>query len=681
MLFKKKILPFVIPKYSTYPKYTAILGILTAFDDEKAWLYNNFILLWAYVWVESREYWTDFKFGNEAIRKDFCPMIQEKKIKKGELNKENLIETIQEKIEKNKYCFFLLDMYYIDEWWMKKKERYHCTHQSLIYGYDCEKKVFYIVDFFKKKYQSISVSYELLVEAYISGLSERSEMSEKYICDEVLKYYNVDYTVDINLIKNQVEDFLLGRDTCRYNFLNLYQRGNVSYGMDFFRIIQTYLNNMRYNNYKLDIRPFRFIGEFNEIMVDRILYLKNENGYKIDCADEKFMEVAQINKIIVNLILKYNIQRKQEILNLIKNKFEQLTILEQNAIEYLNEIFNKEKIDKRNEKRKIKLEYDKYKNLVYYEKKIMPLWKDKENINLNKNNRYVYSNSYNFDVFPYEYERTGKLVNGEVWAEKKTGKDIHIYGFDKKNRLVIHKLNEAEMTRYTTETYYTYLYKKEMIIKIGRYLEKDTLKIRVGNIRILLLNDEMPYIELYYQGDGLRSITTYNFIKRKLVSTNVIRMEKNVNDYRKLDSWEERYIYNNDKLKQILVCKDNLRRTIYPQYGVKQLSNYEMKMKIMNCLRTEISKNISENNIYQIDGIWNLNLQILNIKFKSEKIVTELKVDLYEGYVAESESNYIIPNIFRECIYEYLQSKNNYTDFSSILLYVKSDTFVISEKL
>ena len=36
-----KQLPFIIPKYSTYPKYTAILGILTAYNQEKAWLYNN----------------------------------------------------------------------------------------------------------------------------------------------------------------------------------------------------------------------------------------------------------------------------------------------------------------------------------------------------------------------------------------------------------------------------------------------------------------------------------------------------------------------------------------------------------------------------------------------------------------------------------------------------------------
>ena len=365
----------------------------------------------------------------------------------------------------------------------------------------------------------------------------------------------------------------------------------------------------------------------------------------------------------------------------LKGEFEKLIVMEQEAIECLYDVLNKNKEKKKIKNNELLLNSDKYSKLIYFEKRITSLWKNRESIEICNVNRYVYSESYNFEIFPYEYEKTGKCVNGEVWTEKKAGKDIHVYGFDKQNRLVIHTLQEAEMTRYTTETYYTYLYEKEAIIKIGRYLDKDTLKIRVGNIRILLLKEEVPYIELYYQGDGLRNITTYNFIKRKLVSTNVISMEKNVNGYRKLDNWEERYVYNNDKLKQILLCKNNSKRTVYPQYGVKQLSNYEMKMKIMNCLRTEISKNILENNIYQIDGIWNLNLQILNIKFKSEKIVTELKVDLYEGYVAESESNYIIPNIFRECIYEYLQSKNNYTDFSSILLYVKSDTFVISEKL
>ena len=77
-------------------------------------------------------------------------------------------------------------------------------------------------------------------------------------------------------------------------------------------------------------------------------------------------------------------------------------------------------------------------------------------------------------------------------------------------------------------------------------------------------------------------------------------------------------------------------------------------------------------NLYEHQSTFNPNMPLRGVFYFSR---------LYEGYVAESESNYIIPNIFRECIYEYLQSKNNYTDFSSILLYVKSDTFVISEKL
>ena len=678
---KSKKLPFVIPKYSTYPKYTAILGILTAYNNEEAWIYNNYILLWAYIWIESREYWTDFKYGNEKIKKDFCPMIQVERVKKGKITGDNIINFVKEEIDKRRYCFFMLDMYYIDKWWGKKKEKKHCTHQTLIWGYNCEKKIVYVSDFFEKKYQTIILSYDLLVKSYVSGLSERSAMCEKYMSDEIMSYEHIPYEIDINLIKGQLEDFLFSKDSCRYNFLNLYQRGNVAYGMEFFRIVHTYLNDAFYNNYRLDIRPFGFIKEFNEIMVDRISYLQNVISDTIQEEYKRFLELSNNSKIIINLILKYNVRKRRDTLLFLKGEFEKLIVMEQEAIECLYDVLNKNKEKKKIKNNELLLNSDKYSKLIYFEKRITSLWKNRESIEICNVNRYVYSESYNFEIFPYEYEKTGKCVNGEVWTEKKAGKDIHVYGFDKQNRLVIHTLQEAEMTRYTTETYYTYLYEKEAIIKIGRYLDKDTLKIRVGNIRILLLKEEVPYIELYYQGDGLRNITTYNFIKRKLVSTNVISMEKNVNGYRKLDNWEERYVYNNDKLKQILLCKNNSKRTVYPQYGVKQLSNYEMKMKIMNCLRTEISKNILENNIYQIDGIWNLNLQILNIKFKSEKIVTELKVDLYEGYVAESESNYIIPNIFRECIYEYLQSKNNYTDFSSILLYVKSDTFVISEKL
>ena len=63
-----KQLPFVIPKYSTYPKHTALLAILTAYNKDKAWLYNNFMLMWATIWEETYEYWTDFKYRKRKIK-------------------------------------------------------------------------------------------------------------------------------------------------------------------------------------------------------------------------------------------------------------------------------------------------------------------------------------------------------------------------------------------------------------------------------------------------------------------------------------------------------------------------------------------------------------------------------------------------------------------------------------
>lgn len=72
---------------------------------------------------------------------------------------------------------------------------------------------------------------------------------------------------------------------------------------------------------------------------------------------------------------------------------------------------------------------------------------------------------------------------------------------------------EAEMTCYKTETYYTYSYNKENIIKIARYMDKETNELKVGRIWILIFKENKPYIELFYGSNGIRNITVYHFSK------------------------------------------------------------------------------------------------------------------------------------------------------------------------
>lgn len=77
--------PMVIPKYQTYPETTAILAILSANNNSEEWIYNNFLLVWSYVWVWDDKYWCDYKFGHNEIKGELCPMIERIKINKLEL--------------------------------------------------------------------------------------------------------------------------------------------------------------------------------------------------------------------------------------------------------------------------------------------------------------------------------------------------------------------------------------------------------------------------------------------------------------------------------------------------------------------------------------------------------------------------------------------------------------------
>lgn len=682
-----KQLPFVIPKYPTYPKSTAFLAILTAYNQEKAWLYNNFILLWANIWVDTYEYWMDFKFGNENIRNDFCPMIKKEQIERGKLHRDNIINNITQGIDNGKYFLLLLDMYYIDKWW-GENDKYHCTHQTLIYGYNWENKLFYVADFFYGKYQYELISYETLIESYISGLDQKSDLVEKYIMDEVFTYNSANYKVDIDIIKKQLEDFIFARDMCRYDFLNLYQRDNITYGFNFLSTIQKHLNSSIYNNDFLDIRPFQFIREFNEIMVERIIYIQNMVDFELEDVCEKFKNLHNMSNILVNLLIKYTICNKKDILYIAKEKFENFIEIEKEA---LLELYNSLEGDKTKECNDIGVEVVfepiMYEYLSYYEKETELIFANKKEIEERIVKKSMYADGYLVDVFPYEHEKVGKVPNGRFFEKEEKGESVHFYGYDDENRLIIHSLIESEMTSYRTETYYTYSYNSDNIIKIGRYLDKETNEIKVGNIWVSVLQSGKPFVELYYGRDGIRNITIYNFLKGMLVSADVVSYKKINDEYKQLEYWKENYFYSDDQLKQMVIHKDNIIKTIYPAYGVPALDNYQIKLTIIETLRKEIKANVveSKKTISEICGNWNICLQKLRIEFKykntEKQNISTHDMELYKGYIADSDSNDIIPNIFRECVYELIYKEFTKQKFSGLLITMKNNKWVKSEKI
>ena len=118
---------------------------------------------------------------------------------------------------------------------------------------------------------------------------------------------------------------------------------------------------------------------------------------------------------------------------------------------------------------------------------------------------------------------------------------------------------------------------------------------------------------------------------------------------------------------------------LYPAYGVPALDNYKVKIAIKEIVRIEIKKKVVQNKktICKICGKWDVYNQKLYIEFvyqEAEKQnVSTHELEIYKDYMADSDSNKIIPNIFRDSIYEILYKEFRQQDFSKLSIIIEND--------
>lgn len=90
-------LPFEVPKMTTYPLFSGVLGILTAHGIADNWVMNNYIQMWSFHEFEKAPYWTDFKFGNDDDFHNICKCIDRTVVKRSEVGND-IIQILQQKI-------------------------------------------------------------------------------------------------------------------------------------------------------------------------------------------------------------------------------------------------------------------------------------------------------------------------------------------------------------------------------------------------------------------------------------------------------------------------------------------------------------------------------------------------------------------------------------------------------
>lgn len=343
---KKKLqLPYEYPKVKTYPYFTALLAILGAHNKADEWIYNNYILLWMFKDTHFKDYWVDFKFGNEEVQEDFCKCIEKKIVLREEVFKKNtrVDELFFDYLNQGYYVLVSVDVYYINEWWSKKEKKEHFRHQICIHGYDKENKTFTVSDFMAHhEYTTIDIDTNTLLVAYENY--DRYTPFEDFGKDIWLLSVNqnIDEKVDIQRIKGLITDFLNSRDTYIINHIQTENKvDRYVFGLDVFRELIKCVDEVRQNDMEyLDRRPFHLIVEFNKIMMKRMEHLiymypqiakiYHDEIYQLICG------LINESEELLLLDLKYNMSGKKYILDKIIAKINKMIIDEKDMLESIN---------------------------------------------------------------------------------------------------------------------------------------------------------------------------------------------------------------------------------------------------------------------------------------------------------------------------------------------------------
>lgn len=589
--------PFIIPPYQMFPKLTGILGILYAHNNYKEWLFRNCNLIWAYKWIWNKAYWTDFVSENLFATSETTSIIDVTEIDKTDLINGNHIIEFMERELNGKYLFIELDMWVVGEWWNSDKEKYHLNHPVLIYGYDSAKKIVYCADFIKMKYRKYELDYDQFVGAVIGGYYG----GERYF--QTWKYNDVSLEYDIKLIKHDLKDFILSRNTRKHDYLYLGAYCNTLYGFEAIeRIIKEIFSQLTINRF-WDWRSIHIIKINNQIMKEFVCYLNSKSLIRQCMLDLLLNVIDNINSktnTIELMLIKSRIKLSDGKSNKI---FEKMNEMISDMREFYAILFESlgddisayQKYKYRNNWDAIKLQDDEetinrddiYLHSENIKNLIESYYKYRDSNNLESINKVLNQSSYSIivsdyyeDVFPYEIEEDGYACLGEeIGTRDESSINNKVYFYNSNNHVCAIEYSSA----YKIRKYMIYQYDDNKILrlkykKVGEELILENVKMQVEENEIYVYSykpekNELK-IDMYYIKEG-KCIDS----KRYRCNSTSMPLEKWVKE-----KWAEKkkYIYNKEgKLLQIYIYDyDGKRKMIYSnmneQFG--RFSNLNMQL-------------------------------------------------------------------------------------------------------
>lgn len=646
-------LPFVVPHYCTYPVFTAIQGILKGHNNELEWIYNNYIQVWADKSMVSRYYWADFKFANEEIREEFCPLIYKKN---GGKIEGDCVEKIKVILRQKYYVIVSIDMFDIDEWWQGDCEKWHAGHQTLIYGYNDSERVFLTADFYSREYKKVKIAYDKFVNAYTSELSDNDYESI------YLKYIPAEYKIDLDLIAGHIQDFLQSKDSVYFNYINISKVNMVSYGLEFIERIKSLILDMNRENEEIDIRPLHIIYEINNIMKKRMQYLV-ENGY-VNYSEKVNGSIdicCKYSAAIRNVILKHNclifirpcklndediVERMDKLKILVK---EMLELCYENITGQCCYDSDKEQIE----------DYEINKELLSDSKQLLceaNVDKLIDGLNKEVNEQKIYSFK-NRDVFMFPFV-TEIFWNGDLGEPIQEHEDEMTeitYLFDHNRKMLAHVNLSSQFSDATQKTYMIYKYGEKQIDRYVILEDEETGNRMLSAVDIFLVEDDIIQEYVRTTEDNHNTIGKIEYKNGKPY---IYAFGEMSGDKVLMKCKDIFYFDDNNTLKQILQRNEATKDVslVFPKYGVKELDYYYFSNKLYECLCNSYKKKSMHLVKMIIDIIIKDSRVKIEMQYEDRK-VQSMEIDFMKNYEKETFYEKKLTTVVLESLNKFIAEK------------------------
>lgn len=206
------------PLITSSPTIAALFAVISCQDFADHWVANNFNnLLFIQNTYENRCIFMEDQPSNRETVFSELNFFRYNRIKYDVVNylNNNIVEFLCKSIDNQYYIRIALDNFYISANEKVYSKKHH-LHPLFIYGYDDEKKMFLVGEFFnQKKFDYYSIPFDEVEKAYGHSVYPKDE-TEEYLENIILLKLDDAYVpepIQLEKIVEETQGYLCGKDT------------------------------------------------------------------------------------------------------------------------------------------------------------------------------------------------------------------------------------------------------------------------------------------------------------------------------------------------------------------------------------------------------------------------------------------------------------------------------------